>query len=121
MSQDTTRRPWGWAYVHSPLTASVCIGERCPADMQGLPNVKPVFLEQQARAVQDAGQAEPLTDAQLEQERRLFERKCANLNMMREPSGAYSLQKTQVAWAAWWAARQVSAGIASDAAKRQQC
>lgn len=45
MSQDTARRPWGWAYVHSPLTASVCIGERCPADMQGLPNVKAVFVE----------------------------------------------------------------------------
>lgn len=59
MSQDTARRPWGWAYVHSPLTASVCIGERCPADMQGLPNVKPVFLEQQASAAQDAAATVP--------------------------------------------------------------
>lgn len=59
MSQDTARRPWGWAYVHSPLTASVCIGERCPADMLGLPNVKPVFLEQQASAAQDAAATVP--------------------------------------------------------------
>lgn len=76
MSQDTTRRPWGWAYVHSPLTASVCIGERCPADMQGLPNVKAVFVdapdeavEQPAMRPRDAAAEGRITEGPL----RLFE------------------------------------------------
>lgn len=45
--QAAARKPWGWALIQSPLTATVCIGEQCPSNLRGLPNVRAIYLDQQ--------------------------------------------------------------------------
>lgn len=43
--QTAARKPWGWALIQSPLTATVCIGEQCPSNLRGLPNVRAVHVD----------------------------------------------------------------------------
>lgn len=43
--QAAARKPWGWALIQSPLTATVCIGEQCPSNLRGLPNVQAVYVD----------------------------------------------------------------------------
>lgn len=52
--QTAARKPWGWALIQSPLTATVCIGAQCPSNLSGLPNVRAVYLNQQAYNACDA-------------------------------------------------------------------